>query len=153
MTEGRSLAQKLDHLLTVVHPADRGPYSYEEVAQAIKAKDGPTISAAYIWQLRKGLRDNPTKHHLEALADFFGVPVAYFFDDEQAQLIDGEIEVLQAMRDAEVRDVALRTMKLSPEARRSVVNIISELGRYEDRSGRPRRRKKGSSAAAETDDA
>ncbi|GAB3492129.1 helix-turn-helix domain-containing protein [Amycolatopsis cihanbeyliensis] len=153
MTEGRSLAQKLDHLLTVVHPADRGPYSYEEVAQAIKAKDGPTISAAYIWQLRKGLRDNPTKHHLEALADFFGVPVAYFFDDAQAKLIDDEIEILQAMRDAEVRDVALRTMKLSPEARRSVVNIISELGRYEDRSTGPRRRRRGSSAAAEADEA
>ncbi|GGM61091.1 XRE family transcriptional regulator [Longimycelium tulufanense] len=139
MAERRTLAQKLDHLLRVVHPAGRGPYTHEEVAQAIKARGGPTISAAYLWQLRKGLRDNPTKNHLEALAGFFGVPVAYFFDDEQARIVDEEIEFLQAMRDAEVRDVALRTMRLSPEARRSVAAIIAELGRYENRSDRRRR--------------
>ncbi|KAA2255217.1 helix-turn-helix transcriptional regulator [Solihabitans fulvus] len=144
MAEQRTLAQKLDHLLDVVHPADRGPYTYEEVAAAIRTKGGPTISAAYVWQLRKGLRDNPTKNHLEALAGFFGVPVAYFFDDDQAKRVDEEIEFLQAMRDAEVRDVALRTMQLSPEARRSVAAIINELGRYEDRSaGSPARRRRG----------
>jgi hypothetical protein len=41
----------------------------------------PTDPATYLRQLRKGLRDNPTKRHLEALADFFGVAPIYFFDD------------------------------------------------------------------------
>lgn len=131
MAEQRTLAQKLDHLLQVVHPAGRGPYTHEEVAQAIRSRGGPTISAAYLWQLRRGIRDNPTKHHLEALAGFFGVPVSYFFDDEQARIVDDEIELLQAIRDAEVRDVALRTMRLSPEARKSVAAIVAELGRLD----------------------
>jgi transcriptional regulator with XRE-family HTH domain len=142
MAEQRSLAEKLEHLFKVVHPADRGPYTYEEVAQAIRDRGGPTISAAYIWQLRQGRRDNPTMRHLEALAGFFGVPVAYFFDDEQSRRVDEEIELLHAMRDAEVRDVALRTMQLSPEARRSVSAIITELGRFEDRADRPGRRRR-----------
>ncbi|WP_225978646.1 helix-turn-helix domain-containing protein [Gandjariella thermophila] len=141
MAEQRSLAEKLEHLFRVVHPADRGPYTYEEVAQAIRERRGPTISAAYIWQLRQGRRDNPTMKHLEALAGFFGVPVAYFFDDEQSRRVDEEIELLQAMRDAQVRDVALRTMQLSPEARRSVSAIITELGRFEGRAERPARRR------------
>ena len=142
MAEQRSLADKLEHLFRVVHPADRGPYTYEEVAQAVRDRGGPTISAAYIWQLRQGRRDNPTMKHLEALAGFFGVPVSYFFDEEQSRLVDEEIELLQAMRDAEVRDVALRTMQLSPEARRSVSAIIAELGRFEDRADRPARRRR-----------
>src|SRR2546427_7968433 len=65
------LAERVDRLFRTIHPRNRGEYSFEEVAEAIRARGGPTVSATYLWQLRKGLRDNPTKKHLEALADFF----------------------------------------------------------------------------------
>jgi transcriptional regulator with XRE-family HTH domain len=78
-----TLAEKIDHLFTVVHPA-QGEYTHEQVATAIEEAGGPTISATYLWQLRKGLRDNPTKRHLEALSSFFGVPPSYFFDEDVA---------------------------------------------------------------------
>ncbi|MFI6250697.1 hypothetical protein [Streptomyces sp. NPDC051016] len=39
-------------------------------------------------------RDNPTKRHLEALAQYFDVPVAYFFDDDQGAAIARELELL-----------------------------------------------------------
>src|SRR6266540_436032 len=65
-TDGRTLADKLDHLFRSVHPRGRGEYTYAEVAKAIEDRGGPTVSATYIWQLRKGRRDNPTKRHLEA---------------------------------------------------------------------------------------
>ena len=68
-----SLASKLDRLFQAVRPGGRGEYSYQEVADAIRAERGPTISATYLWQLRKGLRDNPTRNHLAALARFFGL--------------------------------------------------------------------------------
>jgi hypothetical protein len=55
----RTLAQKLDHLFATVHPP-KGEYTHEEVATGIRDRGGPTISATYVWQLRKGLRDNPT---------------------------------------------------------------------------------------------
>lgn len=76
-----TLAARIDHLIATVHPAGRGPYSYQEVADGIRAQGGPTISAQYLNQLHRGRRDNPTKQHLEALARYFGVPVGYFFDD------------------------------------------------------------------------
>ena len=59
----RTLADKIDHLFKIVRAA-KGEYTHEQVAKAIEERGGPTISASYLWQLRKGLRDNPTKRHL-----------------------------------------------------------------------------------------
>src|SRR5262249_773977 len=112
-THRRTLADKVNHLYHTMHPADRAEYSNEEVAAAIRARGGPTISATYLWELRKGLRDNPTRKHLEALADFFGVSPAYFFDDEAAARIDAELRLLVALRDGPVRHLALRAHGLS----------------------------------------
>ncbi len=94
---GRKLADKLDHLFRSVHPRGRGEYTYAEVAKAIEDRGGPTVSATYIWQLRKGRRDNPTKRHLEALADFFGVRPAYFFDDAEAERTDARLRELEGL--------------------------------------------------------
>lgn len=139
--EQGALAARIDHLIATVHPEGRGPYTYEEVADGIRAQGGPTISAQYLNQLHRGRRDNPTKQHLEALATYFGVPVAYFFDEVQARLVDEEIALLKVIRDQEVKELALRTLELGPEARRSVAAIIEELGRYQERTeGRYRRR-------------
>ncbi|MFB9905661.1 helix-turn-helix domain-containing protein [Allokutzneria oryzae] len=118
----RSLAVKVDHLFRTIRPRDGGEFSFEEVADAIRA-GGVTISATYLWQLRRGVRDNPTKRHLEALAGFFGVPVAYFFDDGVAERIDAELALLSALRDSSVRQLALRASGLSPKS----LNAISEM--------------------------
>ena len=87
----------------------------------------PTISATYVWQLRKGLRDNPTKNHIEALAGFFGVPPAYFFDEDTAAQIDAELELLAAIRDANVRSLALRAQGLSPESLDTIAEMIERV--------------------------
>lgn len=120
---GATLAGRLDRLFTTVHPKGRGPYSYEEVASGIRRQGGPTISASYIWQLRTGAKDNPTKRHLEALSTFFGVKPAYFFDDDESEKIAAELDALAAMRDAGVRSVALRASGLSDKS----LKIISEF--------------------------
>lgn len=122
--ERRTLAEKIDYLFATVHPKNRGPYSYEEVASSIKKSGGPTISASYIWQLRTGAKDNPTMKHLEALAGFFGVPPAYFFNDESSERIAAELSTLAAMRDNQVRSVALRASGLSAETLRTIQGFI-----------------------------
>jgi transcriptional regulator with XRE-family HTH domain len=127
---GRSLAEKIDRLFATVHPA-KGEYTHEDVASAIRDAGGPTISATYLWQLRKGHRDNPTKRHLEALASFFGVSPAYFFDDEAAERIDAELDLLAAMRDASVRQVALRASGLSPESLGAIADMIERVRKLE----------------------
>ncbi|MCE3555518.1 helix-turn-helix domain-containing protein [Pseudonocardia sp. RS11V-5] len=139
---GKSLAERIDHLIQTVHPADRGPYTLEEISDGIRAQGGPSISAAYLNQLHRGKRDNPTKLNLEAIARFFGVPVAYFFDDTEARAVDEEIALLQAIRDQGIKDIALRTLDLSPETRQSIVRIIQEMSDLEQRTGQQGRRRR-----------
>jgi transcriptional regulator with XRE-family HTH domain len=127
----RTLAMKLNHLFDTVYPAGSGPYSNEEVAALIRDNGGPTISATYIWLLRKGQRDNPTLKHVEALASFFGVPQAYFFDDETAAKVDAELELLNVMKDLGVQKVAMRVAGLSSKSIESISEIIERVRELE----------------------
>ncbi len=125
----RTLAEKVDHLFKTVRPRT-GEYTHEEVANEIRDRGGPTISATYLWQLRKGQRDNPTRRHLQALAGFFGVPAAYFLDDSLDEQIEAELALLAAMRDSGVRTLATRAAALSPrglDAIREMVERVIEL--------------------------
>ena len=126
-----TLADKLDRLFKTVRPRDGGEFTFEEVAEGIRRRGGPTVSATYVWQLRKGLRDNPTKKHLEALADFFGVAPSYFFDDGAAAWIDRELQLLAALRDAGVRRLALRARGLSPESLTTIASMIERVRQLE----------------------
>jgi transcriptional regulator with XRE-family HTH domain len=126
-----TLADKIDALFRVVRRPNRVPYSHEEVARACREATGESFSATYLWQLRTGRRDNPTKRHLEALAKFFDVPVGYFFDDEQGAAIAKELELLGALRDAGVRSMALRAVNLSPEGAATISDMIDVLARRE----------------------
>ncbi|MCH6159921.1 XRE family transcriptional regulator [Streptomyces marispadix] len=121
-----SLAEKIDKLFKSIAPGGR-EYTYEEVARGCSELSGGTFSKTYIWQLRTGQRDNPTKRHLEALAAFFHVPVAYFFDEDTAERIDTQIALASAMRNAEVRDIALRAMSMDDAGRASLLRIIAEV--------------------------
>jgi transcriptional regulator with XRE-family HTH domain len=120
----KSVAEKLEHLFHTVHGPRGREYTLEEVVEGIRASGGPTISVSYLWQLRKGVKDNPTKKHMEALADFFGVPAAYFFDDAVAERTEAELAMLTALRDAGVRRVALRAVGLSPRSLTAIQAII-----------------------------
>jgi transcriptional regulator with XRE-family HTH domain len=126
-----TLAEKLDRLFSTLHAPDGGELTFEEVADGIRRRGGPTVSATYIWQLRKGLRDNPTKKHVEALAAFFGVPPAYFFDDEAAARIDAELRLLAALRDTRVRQLALRAVGLSAESLTTIAAMIERVRQLE----------------------
>ncbi|GAB2575961.1 hypothetical protein GCM10027168_06160 [Streptomyces capparidis] len=131
-----TLAQRIDRLFDLVRRPDRQQYTHEEVARACRAATGESFSATYLWQLRTGRRDNPTKRHLEALAQFFQVPPAYFFDDEQGERVAREVELLGALRDAGVRDVALRAVNLSPEALGTISDLIDVIARREREAAR-----------------
>lgn len=119
-----SLAWKLNRLFATVHPPGRGEFSTEEVARAITERGEGSISPAYIYLLRKGQRDNPTKRHLELLSAFFGVTPAYFFDDEAAARIEEQLDLLAAFRDGEVRRLAARASALSPRSLSGIMRMV-----------------------------
>jgi transcriptional regulator with XRE-family HTH domain len=126
----QTLADKLGHLFQTVVPAGRGPYSVEEVAKTI-TDSGVPISGSYIWLLRKGQRDNPTLRHLTALARFFGVPPAYFFDDSVTSDVNAELALLTALRDTGVKEVALRAAGVSPRSLASIREVIDRVRELE----------------------
>lgn len=146
-TVNRSLADKLNHLFASVKPQGGQEYSNEHVASEISAT-GITISQSYIWQLRKGKKDNPTIKHLQALAEFFGVPVAYFFDDDVADRIDHQLEQLQAEQQRlaqlaetdEAKIIATRAGELSPARRQQVMDLLDVVYQLEKRERENERR-------------
>ncbi|MGA8116926.1 MAG: XRE family transcriptional regulator [Actinocatenispora sp.] len=129
-----TLADRIDKLFTVIRRPDGDQHSHEEVARACRETTGESFSGTYLWQLRTGRRDNPTKRHLEALAAFFQVSPAYFFDDDQSVRIEAELELLGALRHAAVRHVALRAVALSPEGLDTVSEVIDAIRRRESRA-------------------
>jgi transcriptional regulator with XRE-family HTH domain len=134
----RTLAVKLNYLFQTVHPGQREPFSARHVAAAITAaaqergEDKYEITHSYISLLRNGERDNPTVKHLEALAGFFGVPVSYFLaDDETAQHIEDQVDLLIALSDAGVREVAFRAAGLSAESLGTIAEVMRTVRKLE----------------------
>ena len=102
----RTLADKVNWLIDRAHPAGRGPYTNNEVADLIEKTTGEEISYTQIWKLRNGQAQNPQMRLIEAMAKTFGVPAAFFFpefDEKQAGLLQEQVELLAMIRDARHR--------------------------------------------------
>lgn len=144
MSEGEavSLAEKLNRLYATVRPDPDHEYSNEQVAASIR-ETGVSISQSYIWQLRKSRKTNPTLRHLQALANFFGVPVGYFVEDEVTDRITGQLELLaaeqarlrEAAESSEVKLMAMRAGQLSQEHRKQVMDLLDVVYRLEQAEG------------------
>ncbi|GAA1027010.1 MULTISPECIES: XRE family transcriptional regulator [Amycolatopsis] len=138
----RSFAQRLAHLIATVHPPDRKPYSYREIAQGVADVTGVSMSATHVQQLAVGARRDPKRSHIQALARFFGVPVTYFFDDEVAGRVDEQVADVVAWRDTQARDLAQRAMRLSERDRRTISALMDQLDSYTEGRDRTRRGRK-----------
>ncbi|MEK8142362.1 helix-turn-helix domain-containing protein [Streptomyces sp. M10(2022)] len=94
------------------------------MSAGIRESTGTSISASAIQQLRTGSNRNPKLETIRALATFFGVPPAYFFDAKESEQIEAELALLTTMRDADVRAVALRAAGLSTETLSTISGFI-----------------------------
>jgi transcriptional regulator with XRE-family HTH domain len=129
--ETGDLAARLNKLFEVMRRPTTPPLSNAAAATAITEKTGVSISPAYLWQLRNGVKDNPTVQHLRAIAEFFGVPASYLIDRDPDPQIDAQLNLLQALRDSGVRDLAMRASGLTPQALNSVALILDRVRELE----------------------
>lgn len=127
------LATKINRLFQVMHPSDQRPPSNRKVAEEITQRYGIDISQNYLATLRSGQRSNPTLRHLQALAWYFGVDPNYFFSTDAAARIDAELDFLAALRDAGVRNVALRTAEASGPTREAIQQFADHAARLDRR--------------------
>ncbi len=124
----RTFADKINHLFDVVRKPDGTTYSNEEVAAQMATGAGEKkVSRNYIWMLRTGERDNPTKKHLEALATFFSVKPAYFFDEEISAAIFAELSMLKLLKESRVGRLAMRLDGLDERSIETVTHVIESL--------------------------
>lgn len=130
-----ALAAKINRLFDTMHPAGQKPVSNAKAAADIRQRYGVDISANYLWMLRNGQRDNPTMRHLQALAQYFGVDAGYFFDTGRSAEIDSELELVAALRDAGVREVALRAAEVTEVSREAIREFAAHLARAETERG------------------
>lgn len=147
-TTGLSLSVRLEKLFaTRRNPATGRTYTLPEVEAAIRdqalAEDLPdvelrrrAIGRTYVWQLKKGERDNPTVLHLQSLAELFGVPISYFVDDIRSEKeLDERIALATAIEDDDVRVIMFRAAGASDRTRRAVLEMLEhtrQLGRGPD---------------------
>lgn len=129
----RTLADMVNWLISTAHPAGRGPYSNAEVAALIRKTTGERVSHTTIWKLRNGQATNPQKRLIEAMARTFGVRPMFFFGDHgenQAGLIQDEVEMLAMIRDASITADQLRPfLRLSPQARQLIIDFVTVVAR------------------------
>lgn len=125
-SRGRTLAEKLNYLFSMVTPEDKDrEYSVREAAARMREL-GTDISPSHLSELRRGIKANPTLRTLKGLADFFQIPVTYFFDDGSvADEVAAELELRVAMRDAAVRDVAFRITGLPEQHRAAIYRLLT----------------------------
>jgi transcriptional regulator with XRE-family HTH domain len=123
------LAHRLDRLFEEVRPAGCGGrrYTNEEVAVAVKALNPHIrVGGAYLSALRKGTKRKPSIELLAALARHFGVPIAYFFDEEPP-VAGAESELARLADNTQVRRLALRALDLSPEGLAEVAGLVERV--------------------------
>ncbi|MFI0806358.1 hypothetical protein [Streptomyces echinatus] len=125
------LSARLNRLFAVIHPKGRENYTSQEVAKAITAY-GVKVTAAQVEQLRKGSWNSPSAEQLEALANFFGVPVGYFINDEVASQVSADLNLLETLKFQSIgpRQIALRAVAdLDEESLAALVPVIQHLQR------------------------
>lgn len=121
------LAERLNYLFSNSRPKGR-QWTNDEVAAEIK-KVHPEIrvSGAYLSALRNGKRLRPSPELQVALAEFFGVSPAYFFDRDYADRVSAQLAVLNELSQAEVRAIALRAVGLPGESLQAIAAVLDQV--------------------------
>ncbi|MFI9235003.1 hypothetical protein [Streptomyces sp. NPDC053079] len=131
----RTFDQRLSELIAATATPDgcRRP-GYARLAKEIRDTTGRTISGTYLWELATGKKRNVTLEQLDVLAEFFGVPPEYFLDDEAVRGIDNRRRLAVALRDAKVRNLALRADGLSPACLDALIAMVDEARKTQNLS-------------------
>lgn len=102
------------------------------VAQALTDQGCP-ISAPYLSQLRNSVRTRPTPQYVERIAEYFGVPLSYFYDlpyergDDGGQHRDLDLMAISEIDDDGIRRLLLHAHGLTSEAMDLLLQFAERL--------------------------
>ena len=129
--EGRTIGQaevsygvaaRLEHLFEVVrNPKTGESYTNGEVARMTLGD----LSEEDVHRIRTGAVSDPTVGQVAALASVFGVEPSYLLDRGKRSLLDEEL--VQALRDEDVRDITRESSRLPDGERQLVLGIVRQF--------------------------
>nr|CAG34040.1 putative regulator component [Streptomyces ribosidificus]CAG34721.1 RacA protein [Streptomyces ribosidificus] len=130
----RKFDQRLNELIAALYPDERKRPGYARLAKEIRETTGGAISGTYLWELATGKKRNVTLEQLDVLAEFFGVPPEYFLNEETADRVNAQLKLATALRDARVRNLALRAEGLSAESLDALLIMVNEARKVQNLS-------------------
>jgi hypothetical protein len=116
------LSGRLEHLFEVVrNPKTGEPYTNAEVARMTLGD----LSEEDVESIRTGASRDPTVDQVAALVSVFGVEPSYLLDRGEPSLLDEDL--VQALRDEDVRDITRESSRLPDRERRLVLGIVRQF--------------------------
>jgi transcriptional regulator with XRE-family HTH domain len=120
--DSRGVAGRLEHVFEVVrNPKTGEPYTNAEVARMTLGD----LSEEEVERIRTGAESDPTVSHVASLASVFGVEPSYLLDRGEPSLLDEEL--VQALRDEDVRAITRESSRLPDGERRLVLGIVRQF--------------------------
>jgi transcriptional regulator with XRE-family HTH domain len=120
--ESRGVAGRLEHMFEVVrNPKTGEPFTNGGVAR-MRLGD---LSGEDVERIRTGAISDPTVSQVAALASVFGVEPSYLLDRGEPSILDEEL--VQALRDEDVRDITRESSRLPDGERRLVLGIVRQF--------------------------
>jgi transcriptional regulator with XRE-family HTH domain len=120
--ESRGVAGRLEHLFEVIrNPKTGEPYTNGEVARMTLGD----LSEEDVERVKTGAESDPSVGQVAALASFFGVEPSYLLDRREPSLLDDEL--VQALRDEDVRDITRESSRLPDRERQLVLGIVRQF--------------------------
>jgi transcriptional regulator with XRE-family HTH domain len=124
---GDELAARLNRLFDEVRDESGRPFGNAEVAEAIKHNHREIqVSDAYLRQLRRGDKRNPSFDLLKAIAEFFGVPATYWLE-EKVKKTEAQILAARLSKNHGVRNLAARASNLTPEGLAAALSVVEAM--------------------------
>jgi transcriptional regulator with XRE-family HTH domain len=124
------VAGRLEHVFEVVrNPKTGEPYANGEVARMTLGD----LSEEEVERIRTGAVSDPSVGQVAALASVFGVEASYLLDRGEPPLLDEEL--VQALRDEDVRDITRESSRLPDRERQLVLGIVRQIRNQKASSG------------------
>ncbi|WP_157388277.1 helix-turn-helix domain-containing protein [Nocardia terrae] len=106
-------------------PGER-PHTNGEVAAQLTAWGHP-ISKPYLSQLRSGLRTDPSRETIAALARYFRVRPGYFAGEAHRSATDADYVLLSRLQFHTLRELSTRAYDLSEESQNLLTTMADRL--------------------------
>jgi transcriptional regulator with XRE-family HTH domain len=112
----------MEHVFEVVwNPRTGEPYTNGELARMTLGD----LSEEDVERIRTGAVSDPSVGQVAALASVFGVEPSYLLDYDSPPLLDEEF--VQALGDADVRDITRESSRLPDGERQLVLGIVRQF--------------------------